>query len=231
MGETAKHFDKNRIPDLLHMDDLKIEPNFLQLKSALQSYQLNRIKNTYSDFSNSSEFKELTSFFFNQIYGPQDFGFRNDSIKTLFNKSHPFLRKDIVKAVENVIELNDLSDEMDELLTKQLLKLGIYDLDSEVYAVAYKKCDNYKQRCYQIELMINATQQVFKLSHVWMIGASLTALHSFTELLGIGKIMNFLYDGYQAFHKVSDIKPFTDAIFQKENELNNSLFSMGNPAK
>ena len=201
--------------------------SFLQIKKALQIYQLDRIKTTYNDFSNSPQFKELTSFFFEQIYGPQDFGFRNDSIKSLFNKSHPFLRQDIVEAIESVLELNNLSDELDEIVAHQMKKTVIQgDLSFERYAEAYKNCDNYEQRCYQIDLMVNATKMIFKLSHVWLIGASLTALHSFADLLGMGKIMNFLHDGYQAFHKVDDITPFVEAVYQRETNLNDRLFGM-----
>ncbi len=199
--------------------------NFLQIKKALQNYQLDRIKSTYHDFSNSPQFKELTSFFFEQIYGPQDFGFRNDSIKTLFAKSHFILRQDIVRAVEGVIELNDLSDELDELLAQQLLgQSEKSEINPENYADAYKKCNNYEQRCYQIDLMVDATERIFKLSHVWLIGASLSALHSFSELLGLDQIMNFLYDGYQAFHKVDDISLFIEAVSQRETDLNERLF-------
>jgi len=199
--------------------------HFLRLKKAVQKYQLDRIKNTYKDFSISPQFKELTIFFFEQIYGPQDFGFRNDSIKTLYKKSHPFLRQDIVKAIEYVLELNDLSDTMDDMLVNQILKIGSQnELDKELYELAYIKCNNYDQRNYQIDLMVEATNRIFNLSHLWLIGASLTALHSFTDLLGMGKIMNFLYDGYQAFHNVEDITPFVEAVYQRETNINNRIF-------
>ncbi len=199
--------------------------DFIQLKKSLQIFQLDRIKNTYSDFSNSQQFNQLTSFFFKQIYGPQDFGFRNDSIKTLYHKSHLFLRQDIIKAVEGVLELNELSDELDEIMVNQLISMGeISDISFENYGKAYKNCNNYDRRCSQIDLMVHTTKRVFELSHIWLIGASLSALHSFAEILGMAKIMNFLYDGYQAFHKVDDITTFVDAVYQRESELNERLF-------
>jgi hypothetical protein len=199
--------------------------NFNDTKKALQTYQLDRLKKTYSDFSNEPQFTQMTSFFYEQIYGPQDFGFRNDSIKNLIKKSHHFLKKEIIEAVEKVIELNDLSDELDDLLALQMAKINIDGtINPETYTAAYKKCNNYQQRCYQISLMVDATTRIFKLSHIWFIGASLTTLHSFTELLGIGKIMDFLYDGFQAFSKVDDITPFVEAVHQRETDLNESFF-------
>ena len=201
------------------------ETDFQQIKKVLQVYQLDRIKKRYLDFSTSAQYKDLISFFFEQIYGPQDFGFRNNSIKTLFKKSHPVLTQEIIVAIESVIELNDLSDELDNLTAEQLQKLNITNEISPVdYANAYKNCNNYDLRQQQIDLMLDTTKRVFKLSQVWFIGASLLALHSFADLLGLGKIMNFLYKGYQAFHKVKDITPFLDAVYQRETDLNIAIF-------
>jgi hypothetical protein len=198
---------------------------FEALKKSLQSFQLERIKNTYKDLSQSDEYGGLADFFFTDIYGPHDFEYRNQSIKRIFNRSHHFLRHDIVEAISQVIKLNDMSDTLDTQMVSKMQELGIpVDFDFDEYTQAYRACDNYEERKDQINLLVDATKKMHKLSRMWLIGTSLAALKSFSELLGLGKIMNFLIRGYRVFHKVKNIKPFTDTILTREMELNDRLF-------
>ncbi|NIT57984.1 MAG: hypothetical protein GWN00_17675, partial [Aliifodinibius sp.] len=77
----------------------KSDERFHTLKKALQEYQANRIRRTYADIEQMPQYTQLAHFFFNEIYGPRDFGFRNESIKSLHHKMSNFLKGEIIDAV------------------------------------------------------------------------------------------------------------------------------------
>ena len=195
------------------------------LKYLLTSYQANRIKGTYNDFSEILQYKRLVSFFFEQIYGPSDFGFRNNSIKSLHNKLNTFLKGEIISAVGKVIELHELSDSLDDKMVEIMRRFELsHNLTPHEYGKVYRECDNYETRKYQINLMIESVKEIHNVSQMRFIGLTLHAVSSPAKLAGMGKIMDFLVEGYEAFHSVNDIEKFLNSINKRENELNDRLF-------
>lgn len=199
--------------------------SFEALKRRLQQFQAGRIRETYADIAQIPQYVLLGEFFFTRIYGPQDFGFRNHSIKTLHQKLHGVFRGEIIDTMAKVIELSDLSDELDDLMVKTLLrgKPGT-EWDEAVYGEVYRLCDNYPRRVYQIELTVDAIRRVHRMSRIRMIAWILRAVRSVAQLAGMGRIMDFLSDGYEAFHRVGDIDFFADTVAGRETARNEQLF-------
>jgi len=201
------------------------EEKFPVLKQALQHFQTARIRKTYADVVAMPQYAKLGEFFFEQIYGPQDFGFRNHSIKSLHHKLSGFLKGEIIDGVGKVIELQDLSDALDEQMAQLMLEERIReDLTMEKYAEIYRSLDNYEQRVYQIDLMVDAVTAIHHISQMRFIGWSLKVVSKAAHLAGMGKIIDFLVQGYDAFHSAKDIGFFVQAINQREKALNDRLF-------
>lgn len=199
--------------------------SFETLKRRLQQFQAGRIRATYADIAQIPQYVLLGEFFFTRIYGPQDFGFRNHSIKTLHQKLHGVFRGEIIDTMAKVIELSDLSDELDDLMVNTLLrgKPGA-EWDEAVYGAVYRLCDNYPRRVYQIELTVDAIRRVHRMSRIRMIAWILRAVRSVAQLAGMERIMDFLSDGYEAFHRVEDIDFFADTVAERETARNEQLF-------
>ncbi len=196
-------------------------------KHALQEFQANRIRETYQDLAADPQFKKLVTFFFEEIYGPQDFGLRNEGIKTLHQKLRGFLKGEIIESVGKVIELNDLSGELDNLMVEKMIEQGVdAPLDWEKYSQIYRACDNYETRVYQIKLMQEATTHIHAVSQMRLIGLTLRAVNRAAHLAGYGKITEFLKRGYEAFHEVKDIDLFLREVERRENALNDRLFQI-----
>lgn len=195
------------------------------LKKAIQVFQAGRIRDTYQDIAQKPEYTNLTEFFFHQIYGPQDFEFRNDSIKSLHGKLSGFLKGEIIDAVGKVIQLNDLTDELDEKMAVKLSgNFSGERLSMETYASLYRSLDNYDQRVQQIDLMIEATTGIHRISQMWMVGWTLKAVKQAAQVAGFGKIAEFLVEGYDAFQSVKNIRFFTETVESREKKLNDELF-------
>jgi excinuclease UvrABC ATPase subunit len=198
-----------------------------ELKKELQSYQAKRIANTYNDFKNNPQYAKLYHFFLEHIYGPRDFGFRNQSIKSLYKKLTKFLHGEIIDAIGKVIELNDLSDSLDNQMAALLEEQGFaHNISDQRYKELYKSCNNYEQRKHQIELLVDSVKGVHHVSQMRFIGISLKAVQKAAHLAGIGKIMDFLVEGYEAFRSADDINFFTDMITERETALNDELFEV-----
>lgn len=201
------------------------EDRFFLLKRALQAFQAARIRQTYADIVASPQYAKLGAFFFEQIYGPQDFGFRNHSIKSLHHKLSAFLKGEIIDAVGKVIELQDLSDELDERMAEQMLERGLGpELSMQEYAHLYRGLGNYPRRIYQIDLLVESVKAIHRISQIRFIGWSLKIVDKAAHLAGMGKIMDFLVQGYDAFHAARDIDFFVQTVEQREKELNDRLF-------
>ncbi len=194
-------------------------------KEGLQKFQADRIRETYADLKENPQLVSLVHFFFEQIYGPQDFGFRDHGIRTLHRKLGGFLRGEIIDGIGKVIELNDLSDDLDNLMAEKMRERDIGpELIWQEYAEIYRSLDNYQQRVYQIDLTLEAIRRVHDISQMPFIGWSLKVVRKAARLAGYGKIMDFLYQGYEAFKKVNNIDNFTGIIEEREKALNDKLF-------
>lgn len=195
------------------------------LLQALQAFQAQRIRATYSDLYEQPQYTKLVEFFFEEIYGPQDFGIRNEGIKVLHQKLRGLLKGEIIESMGKVVELNDLTEALDDLMVDKMIEQGVgVDLDMETYGVIYRSCDNYEQRVYQINLMLEATKHIYAVSRMWMIGLTLKAVNTAAHLAGYGKIIDFLAHGYEAFRNVKNINYFLQIVEIREKALNNRLF-------
>lgn len=197
------------------------------LKNALQTYQAARLRATYADIVAIPQYRLLGEFFFEQIYGPKDFGFRNSSIKSLHRRMSGLLHGEIIEAVGTVVELNDLTERLDEQMVQVMVDEGMGpQLTEEQYERLYRACENYADRVAQIQLLITAVRGIYAVSQMRMIGLSLRLVRGAAHLAGFGEIMNFLEEGYAAFRSVKDIQFFLDTVQERETARNDRIFGV-----
>jgi len=147
MGDKTKE-DPDRMPKQIEHDE-----KFLELKRALQSFQQNRLRSTYMDMMENPDYSKMAIFFFEKLYAPEDFSFRDASIKKLHKVLKGAVYKGMVSAISMVIELHELSDDLDDLMVEKMIENGVGpDMTMEQYQDVYRQLDNYDQRVYQIKL-------------------------------------------------------------------------------
>jgi len=209
-------------------EDLSVEtdPVFMRHKRALQSFQSSRFNRTYADLKQDPEYGDIGDFFFNRLYGPEDFSFRNVSIKRLHRILDGKVYGGMLVAVSLVIELHDLSDSLDDRMVELMLAEGREPtLTMARYQDIYRRLDNYDQRIHQIELSCRAVRHFHRLSKKWVVGLSLKTVRATSHLLGIGRIMDFVYEGYSAFRKIKTIDFFAETIDRREKRWHDELWS------
>jgi hypothetical protein len=190
---------------------------FMELKRSLQKFQQNRLNHTYRDLKADPEYAKIGTFFFDKLYAPEDFSFRDTSIKKLHKLLDGFVYKGMVSAVTMVVELHELSDELDNRMVEKMIENGVdTHMNMDQYQDIYRQLDNYDRRIYQIKLVGNVNRAFHRLSKMWIVGVSLKTVHTAAHLLGLGKIMDFIYEGYTAFRKINNINYFIDTIEARE---------------
>ncbi|MFH2092158.1 MAG: hypothetical protein ABIJ31_07330 [Pseudomonadota bacterium] len=199
---------------------------FLKLKRALQDFQSQRINRTYKDIEKDPEFSKIGNFFFKKLYAPEDFSFRDTSMKKLHNALDGKIYKNMLTAVTKVIELHDISDEQDDLMVKKMIETGVDEsMTMEEYQKIYVSLDNYDQRIYQINLSAEVTRIFHGLSKKWIVAVSLKTVKTTAALFGIKEIIDFIYDGYLSFKTIDNIDFFVDTMIERETAWHNEIWS------
>lgn len=198
---------------------------FIQLKRALQAFQSNRLNQTYADLKNNPEYAKIGVFFFEKLYAPDDFSFRDTSIKQLHKLLRGKIYKGIISAVSQVIELHELTDELDNRMVEQMIHFNIgTELTMKDYQKVYCGLNNYNQRLYQIRLSTNVTKTFHRLSQKWIVAVSLKTIRTAAHLVGVGKIIDFIYEGYEGFKAMKNIDYFVETVEEREIAWHNKIW-------
>lgn len=199
---------------------------FVRLKRVLQTFQSARLSQTYQDLMNDPQYKKIGHFFFEKLYAPEDFSFRDTSIKKLHKLLRGKVYSGIISAVSKVIELHELSDRLDDRMVEQMIHSDIgKDIDIKQYQAVYRSLDNYDERIYQIGLGKEVTQVFYKLSKKWVVAVSLNTVRTAAHLIGMGKIIDFIYEGYEGFRAIENIDYFIETVDSREHAWHEQLWS------
>ncbi len=203
---------------------------FLRLKRTLQEFQAARLNETYTDLKENPEYAQMGRFFFEKLYAPEDFSFRDASIKKLHKLLKRKIYSGVISAVSKVIELHHLSDRLDDRMVEQMIALDVgAEMDMDQYQRVYRSLDNYDERLYQIALGAEVTRIFHRLSQKWAVAVSLKTVRTVAHFVGMGKILDFIYDGYSAFRTIKNIDYFVETIDERERAWHDEIW--GNQKK
>jgi hypothetical protein len=195
-----------------------------QYRLALQIFQSNRLRRDYHDLAEIPVYEPLGEFFFNDIYGPRDFSQRDQEGRRLqhFIGWLPGVQ---LRDLEEVLELLDLTNQLDEDLARRMWQANVgTDFDEMTYEHFYRIADKYDERLRQLTLVRTTLYNVFRLSRSHILGLALRRLHVVVCLVGIGQIHSFLQRGYEALQNVSAIEHFAETIYRRELDRLNRIY-------
>ncbi len=199
---------------------------FLMLKRALQAFQSIRLNQTYKDLKENPEYTKIGIFFFEKLYAPEDFSFRDESIRKLHRFLSGKIYSGIISAVTKVIELHEITDELDNRMVEQMVALKVGpDITMDQYQEIYRRLDNYDQRIYQIKLSTDVSRTFHHLSKKWLVAISLNTVRSAAHLIGMGRILDFIYEAYEGFRAIKNIDYFVETVEQREIAWHNTIWA------
>ena len=211
-----------------------LDENFIELKRGLQAFQQQRLRSTYADMLKNPEYRKMANFFFERLYSPEDFSFRDAAIKKLNKILKGAVYKGMASAIGMVIVLHEFSDALDERMVEKMIENGCGpDLTMDQYQEIYRQLDNYDERVHQIKLIVTVTLEFHRLSKKWIVGVSLKTVHTAAHLLRMSEIIDFIQEGYDAFRAIKDMKLIAKTMEERELAWHDEIWNAGDhiPAK
>lgn len=191
----------------------------------LRQFQSDRLRGTYAELALEPGYEEACEFFFGRLYSTEDTTDRDEKFRSIYTNAKKILSEEMVTTVDQILELNDLSHQLDQRVLGVLTEHGHpHEFDMETYEHVYFLSDNFDERIRQIELIEFGLQLVHRYSQRRGVGLILRGLRKTPVFGGEGGVADFLLDGYKAFVDVKDMNYFTETIVQTEIERLNRIY-------
>ncbi|MGB8648190.1 MAG: hypothetical protein WCF84_23335 [Anaerolineae bacterium] len=196
----------------------------------LRTWQADRLARTYADLLENPSFAPACQFFLSDIYAPRDFSQRDRDAEHMHSLLSRIMPAPTLKAFTDLIELNRLTQELDAALCQVLVQqLGMTEtLTGEMYAEAYRCCDNRTERESQIQLIQKLLIAVGEVAQMWGTGTVLKVARGPVHRGGYGELFDYTERGYIAFKPMRNYKTFAAIVARRENEILSRIFQ-GHP--
>lgn len=193
----------------------------------LRTWQAERLSDTYEDFLTSPRYGPACEFFLSDIYAPREFFRRNRDIEYLYNVMSRFIPDIFLTLIHDAVDLFDLTNALDQKLLDVLVEdLGVDgDITPQLYAQAYRICDNYDDRVRQIDLLIAIGGKVDLTTHIPLVGTTLKLARRPAQRAGWHEIHNFLNRGFKAFKHMGGAKKFLQTIQEREMRILDKIYA------
>ncbi len=187
----------------------------------VREFQGQRIAETYRDFSAQPQYAPVMNFFLSDLYGARDFTQRDHDAERAYNFLKKIVPAEMLKLATEAIELTRLSHALDEALLRVLVEqLNFQEtLTPELYAEAYRRCNNVAERERQIELLGRVMRAAAETARFPLTGAALKMAKGPVHAAGWHEMYAFLERGHQAFAKVKKPETFLAAVAERETEI------------
>ena len=193
------------------------KPDKSPLKQALQAYQSAMLQHDYADFASQPKYEPLTQFFFTSLYAPADFGLRNESFRSLHEWLVGIIGRDPVRVLAQAIELNELTNSLDDDMVLALRSLGVTGpLTDDNWDDAYRLVGRRIDRQRQVFLIVDNARALALSCRVPLVGLQLRAFRPAAALLGWGHIVDFLIEGHAALSAAWPVDGPLGALEERE---------------
>jgi hypothetical protein len=191
--------------------------SFEQAKTAVQDFQVRRLKRDFHDLRKSQEYGPFSEFFASEIYSARDFTERNESFRRVTNQFRHVIGEEIYVGLVRLLDLHSLTDRLDGEVAAALIGMGQpLDFNEAEYEEAYRLLDNYDERLLQIELILESLEFTHHVSQMTLIGVVLKSAKLATGLFTKDRIVDLLERAYSMLRHIRDITYLNDEVRKRE---------------
>ncbi len=196
----------------------------------LRAWQALRLQATYADLLAQPAYRPACEFFLSDIYSDRDFTQRDHDVEHMYEVLLRYLPESMLTLLGDTVRLNRLTHRLDQALLDALVgPLGpLGEITPELYAQAYRVCDNYAERKTQIEQLAAVLSEAAHGARSQAFALSLRLARGPAQRAGWGEVVSFLERGYQACRPMKDVNYFVDAIRGREMHILERIFA-GHP--
>ena len=191
----------------------------------VKRFQSHRLARTYADLSAQPRYRAATRFFLDDLYGEKDFSSRDREMLKIMPVMARVLPASAVDTAASAIELEALSESLDQALAEAL---GEAKLDDASYAEAYRESSTRPDRERQVALVVAVGNRLDTLVRKPFIAQTLKLMRSPARVAGLSDLQDFLERGFEAFRAMHGAHEFLETFSRREKQILAKLFS-GNP--
>ena len=200
-------------------------------RQALRAWQAERLARTYADLLSDPRYRPAATFFLADLYGPKDFGERDDELARILPTLTRLLPVSAVRTFARAVELDCLSEELDAAQIAALRAdraTGPLEIDAARYATAFRRCRNRAARERQVALVGEIGRALDALARKPLIAGAVEMMRTPAHAAGLGALHSFLERGFRAFRHMRGAEEFLAVIDRRERRLLGRLFD-GDP--
>ena len=237
MNSTQAAADKEAFAALLHANLVSVRglrsASVLSGKQAalrmrLRAWQAARFERTYADLLASDRYRRAAQFFLSDLYGPKDFGERDEELERFLPALSKILPASAIHTLAVGVELDLLSESLDSAMVQALLAAGQSaeaDISEAAYAKAYRACANRRGREAQIALLMQIGDAIDALTRKPLLRAAIALIKGPAHAAGMGELHDFLDRGFYAFRHMQGAAEFLATIRERESLILERLFA------
>lgn len=195
------------------------------LLNALKRWQSARLSRTYADLAADPRYAAASDFFFGELYGAVDVGWRDDSVVRMLPAMKRMLPEPALDTVALAIRLDLLSEQLDRRVAASNALANANSIDEERYAAAYREAGTAEEREAQIAIIITLGERLDRLVHHPLVVTGLKMMRGPAKVAGLGPMQSFLERGVDAFRAMKGAETFLSTIATREREIAKRLFS------
>jgi hypothetical protein len=193
--------------------------------AALSNWQAARLKKTHHDLYTTPRYHQGLEFLLKDLYAPKEFTRRDDDLERVFPTMIKLLPDNLLYTVSLLVELNLLTQQLDEQLTHALFnELRVEEISEESYCEAYRLCNNKTQRAHQTQLIANIGNDLDVYVRSRLVRFTLKMTRSPAEMAGLGNLHSFLRRGFEAFYEMKGVDELLEIIIERETKIMNAIF-------
>ncbi len=188
----------------------------------MKEWQARRLEQSYADVAANPRYRMATSFFLDDLYGAKDFSGRDHAMLRIYPVMVRILPASAVETAALAIELEAVSEDLDQRLAAALSAGPITDA---TYADAYRRSATSPEREYQIELIDAVGHRLDALVKKPLVGRTLKFMRGPAKVAGLSDLQDFLERGFEAFRRMKGADEFLELLRKRELEISRRLFS------
>lgn len=187
----------------------------------LKAWQSRRLAESYADFAAQPRYRAATRFFLDDLYGPKDFSRRDDAMLRILPSMSRILPKSAVETASLAIELEALSEALDQRVAAALPAGPITD---ESYAAANREACPREDRERQVDLIVAVGHRLDALVRKPLVLGTLQLMRQPARAAGLSDLQDFLERGFRAFRAMHGADEFLDALRSRETAILDEIY-------
>lgn len=185
----------------------------------ISHWQSERLARNHADLLQDPRYAPAVRYFFEDVYAGRDFRRRDLELERVSPILSRALPARVVTTLARALEMNALTRELDARLAQALAGLGADALSEDVYAECCHRAGDFDERRRQIDLLRLVGLDLDRIVHRPFLRTALRIAHAPAHAAGLGRLMDALERGRDAFARMNGAADFLDTIVGRETRI------------